>query len=314
MTDVAKVYLTLHSVNSLSTANTYDEVEDIAKALKNSLETYKRSNNVRINCPNDFFEYGTVGTSLNDKLLDISSDNWDLYLLAFNEMNKVVLPYVTNNNTEGAIALINHQTVTLPRHYSFVLCSTYNWPAVSPDLHTNSWSDTLTLNSKFIANNHANVKEFVSWSKLNYEYLDFHPNLESTLRTIQVGTYQDYKLLLSHGLNTLNQSYHLISTDANQNQADLNVISHLTDQLGQQLNCSRQGSNKVPTEFKKPNLVLPAGNETINCEYHLKIDTRDNGQPIPYGRGNPVRIYFGLKSYAEYERKQFKLAHMGKHL
>ena len=229
-------------------------------------------------------------------------------------MNKVVLPYVTNNNTEGMIAVINHQTANLPRHYSFILDDTFRWPTVSPGLHTTSWSNTLSLNSQFIADNHADVQEFLSWSTLNYEYLDFHPNLLSTLGTIQIGTYQDYKQLLSHGLNTLNQSYHLISSEANQNQADLNVISNLTNQLGQQLNCSRQGRNKVPTQFRKPPLVLPTGNETINCEYHLKIDTKDNGQPIPHGRGNPVRIYFGLKSYDEYERKQFKLAHIGKHL
>ncbi|WP_440890169.1 hypothetical protein [Vibrio sp. WZ-1] len=315
MTDVAKVYLTRHSVDNLSTTNTYDDIENIARTLADSLEFYKRSKNVGINCPTDFFEYGNVGDSLDDKLLDIVDNNWDFYLLAFKEMSDVVLPYVDNsNNTEGMIAVINNQQPTLPRHYSFVLSKTYRWPTVAPELHTESWSNTLSLNSKFIANNHANAEEFISWSKMNYEYLDFHPNLENTLNTIQIGTYTDYKQLLSHGLNTLNQSYHSISTDANQNQADLNIISHLTHQLGQQLGCSRQGNNKVPTVFKKPSLVTPQGDETINCEYHLKIDIKDNGQPIPRGRGNPVRIYFGLKSYNEYERKQLKLAHMGKHL
>lgn len=314
MTDVAKVYLTLHSVDSLSTATTYDDIESIASSLNDSLDVYKRSNNVAISCSNDFFEYGNIGESLDDKLYDIAQNNWDYYLLALSEMNNVVLPYVTNNNTEGMIAVINNQTATLPRHYSFILSNTYNWPTVAPEQHTSSWSHTLSLNSKFIADNHTDIQEFISWSTMNYEYLDFHPNLENTLNTIQVGTYTDYKQLLSHGLNTLNQSYHLISTDSNQNQADLNIISDLTHKLGQQLSCSRQGSNKVDADFKKPKLVLPAGNETINCEYHLKIDTRDNGQPIPRGRGNPVRIYFGLKSYTEYERKQFKLAHMGKHL
>ncbi|MBQ4878422.1 hypothetical protein J8M21_14510 [Pseudoalteromonas luteoviolacea] len=311
MTKAAKVYLTLYSIDSLSTANTYNDIENIAKSLNDSLDVYKRSNNVDINCSNDFFEYGNIGESLDDKLLDIVQNNWDYYQLALSEINNVVLPYVTNNNTEGMLAVINNQIAILPRHYSFILADTYNWPSVSPENHTTSWSHTLSLNSKFIADNHTNVQEFISWSKINYEYLDFHPNLENTLSTIQVGTYTDYKQLLSHGLNALNQSYHLISTEANQNQADLNIISHLTHQLGHQLNCSRQGRNKIPTVFNKPN---SAEDETINCEYHLKIDTTDNRHPIPRGTGNPVRIYFGLKSYNEYERKQFKIAHIGKHL
>ncbi|HHX8294143.1 TPA: hypothetical protein ACVOYL_002262 [Vibrio diabolicus] len=310
MTDVANVYLTLHSVNSLSTANTYDEVEDIAKALENSLETYKRSTNVRIKCPNDFFEYGTVGTSLNDKLLNISSDNWDLYLLAFNEMNKVVLPYVTNNNTEGMIAVINNQAATLPRHYSFILSATYNWPTVAQEQHTSSWSHTLSLNSKFIADNHIDSEDFISLSKENYENLDFHPDLENTITTVLHGTYSDYKYLFSHSMNTLNQAFHEISTDPNQNEADLDKIKEISAQLGKTLSCTRQRKNKVEWDFQHP--INSNESETINCEYHLKINWTDAGVGLP--RKKKVRVYFGIKSYDEFERKQFKLAHMGKHL
>nr|WP_320126709.1 hypothetical protein [uncultured Shewanella sp.] len=314
MSDAAKVYLSLYSVDSLNAANTYEDIEDIAASLKEILSAYELSKNVHIECPNDFFEFGGVGSSLNDRLLDIANDNWDHYLLAFNELNKVVLDFVKYNNTQRVISLINQQQRDLPRHYPFVISKTYQWLNVAANLHTISWKDTLTKNSKFISEHQTNIAEFVSWSKINYEYLDFHPNLINTLATIQVGTYVDYKDQLLHGLNTLNQSYHFISTDANQNQADLNVIAELTHQLGKRLGCSRQRKNKVPTIFKKPLLATPSGDETINCEYHLKIDTKDNGQPIPHGKGNPVRIYFGLKSYAEYERKQFKLAHMGQHL
>lgn len=310
MTDAAKVHLTLHSVDSLSTANTYDDVESVARALNDSLEVYKRSKNVNINCPNDFFEYGNVGSSLNDKLLDISNDNWDLYLLAFTEMNKVVLPYVTNNNTESVIAVINLQAATLPRHYSFVLSDTYSWPTVSPELHTTSWSNTLTLNSKFIADNHTDSREFISLSKENYENLDFHPDLENTITTVLHGTYRDYKYLFSHSMNTLNQAFHEISTDPNQNEADLDKIKEISAQLGKTLSCTRQRKNKVEWDFKHP--INLEESETINCEYHLKINWTDAG--VSLSRKKKVRVYFGLKSYVEFERKQFKLAHMGKHL
>lgn len=314
MSDAAKVYLSLYSVDNLSAANSYEDIEVVAANLEDTLAVYKRSNNVHVECPNDFFEFGDIGSSLNDKLLDIANDNWDQYLLAFNELNKVVLDFVKNKNTGLVISLINNQKNNLPRHYSFVLSDYFQWPNITADLHTNSWVDTLNKNSNFISEHHKNINEFISWSKINYEFLDFHPNLINTLLTIKVGTYLDYKKQLSHGLNTLNQSYHLISTDPNKNQADLNIIAEHAHRLGRSLGCSRQGRNKVPTIFKKPPLVTPSGDETINCEYHLKIDNKDDGQPIPHGKGKPVRIYFGLKSYDEYERKQFKLAHMGKHL
>jgi hypothetical protein len=314
MSDAAKVYLSLYSVDNLSAVKSYEDIESLAACLKETLAVYERSNNIDIECPNDFLEFGNVGSSINDKLLEIVNDNWDYYELALDELNKVILGFVTNNTTEGVIYSINNQELNLPRHYSFVESNHYQWPNIAADLHTNSWTDTLNKNSKFISDHHSNIDEFVSWSMINYEYLDFHPNLIKTLSTIKVGTYLDYKEQLSHGLNTLNQSYHLISTDANQNQADLNVIAVHSHRLGKSLGCSRQRRNKVLTVFKKPPLVTPSGDETINCEYHLKVDTKDNGQAIPYGIGNPVRIYFGLKSYIEYERKQFKLAHMGKHL
>lgn len=310
MTNIAKVYITHHSIDNLSAARTYDDVEGIKNTLENSLEVYKRSINIDINCPNDFFEYGDVGSSLDDKLLDITNDNWDLYQLVFSEMNKVVLPYVTNNNTEGMIAVINHQTATLPRHYSFVLSSTYLWPTVTPTLHTTSWSNTLSLNSKFIADNHVDNCDFISLSKKNYENLDFHPDLENTINTVLHGTYSDYKYLFSHSMNTLNQAFHEISADPNQNEADLDKIKEISGRLGKTLSCTRQRKNKVEWNFRHP--TKPDESETINCEYHLKINWTDAGVGLP--RMKKVRVYFGIKSYEGFERKQIKLAHMGKHL
>lgn len=311
MTDVAKVFLTLHSVGSLYTANTCDDVESVTEDLNDSLEVYKRSKNVNIYCPNDFFEYGNVGSSLDDKLLEIANGDWNLYEFLLNEMTRVVLPYLTkNNNTESIIAIIIHQVATLPRHYSFVLSDTCSWPTVSPKQHTTSWSNTLTLNSKFIADNHTDSEDFISLSKENYENLDFHPDLENTITTVLHGTYRDYKHLFSHSMNTLNQAFHEISTDPNQNEADLDKIKEISARLGKTLDCTRQRKNKVEWDFQHP--INPEESETINCEYHLKINWTD--ARVSLYRKKKVRVYFGLKSYDEFERKQFKLAHMGKHL
>ena len=166
MTSVAKVYLTQHSVDNLSTAKTYDDIENIARTLNDSLELYKRSKNIDIHCSNDFFKCGDIGASLEDKIINIVGDNWDYYLLAYKEMSDVVLPYVDKiNSTDGIVNCINSQTLTLPRHYSFVLDDAYSWPNVVPELHTTSWSHTLSLNSTFIADNHKNSAEFILLSK-----------------------------------------------------------------------------------------------------------------------------------------------------
>ncbi|ADZ90204.1 hypothetical protein [Marinomonas mediterranea] len=314
MTDAAKVYLSLYSVDCLSSATRYEDVDNIVACLKETLTLYDRSKNVHIECPNDLFEFGDIGSSLGDRLLDILDDNWDYYLFYLAEINKIVLGYVKHNNTECLIFLIKNQLIDLPRHYAFVISNKYQWPDIVMDQHTTSWKDTLNKNSKFISDSNGNVDNFIAWSEMNYEYIDFHPDLKNTLSTIQVGTYIDYQSQLSHCLNTLNQSYHLISNDPNKNQEDLNVISAYSHTLGNSLSCTRQAKNKVSAIFSPPPLVASSEFEEINCEYHLKIDTDDNGNRIPHGKGNPVRVYFGLKTYKEYERKQIKLAHMGKHL
>lgn len=68
------------------------------------------------------------------------------------------------------------------------------------------------------------------------------------------------------------------------------------------MHCTRQGSNKVVREF----VIGEGKSETVNCEYHLKIKWNDQGISIPRGEGNPVRVYFCLKSYENIERKQIK--------
>ena len=111
-------------------------------------------------------------------------------------------------------------------------------------------------------------------------------------------------------MNTLNQAFYEISTDPNQNEADLNKIKEVSSKLGKTLSCTRQRKNKVEWEFQHP--IKLEEYETINCEYHLKINWTDSG--VALHRRKKVRVYFGLKSYDKIERKQFKLAHMGKHL
>lgn len=318
----ASIYITNTSIVDSLEATTWPAFEKTLSRLKTVLSDFERSENILVECPNDVQYYGKPGSSIDDKLFDIALDNWDQYQLYLNHVTQAFLPYIKFNNTQALLALVNNQDDRFlqeehfPRHYLLTLQSSTRIQGIADCYHVSSWSETLSANSQYIASNHENSQEFISWSKNNYENLDFHSDVEQTLHTIQVGPYTDYKALLSHSLDTLNQAYYAVSDNPAHNQQDLNTISNLTGVVGlkRNLDCTRQGSNKPEWEFKTPPKVTSKTTEDIKCEYHLKIDVKDNGTPIPRGKGNPVRVYFGLKSYEEYDRKQFKIAHLGKHL
>jgi hypothetical protein len=318
----SSVYITGESlIDSLDTT-TWTAFESSLDLLDTTIKEYNRSDVISVECPNDLSEYGSLDRSIEDVLFDISGGNWDQYQLYLNEVNQVTLPFIKYNNTEALLALINNQddrTIQLghfPRHYALTLKPTTRLQGIADGYHTLNWSETLSSNSKYISAYHEGSTQFILWSKENYEHLDFHDDVEQSLGTIQIGSYIDYSDLLSHSLDTLNQAFYSVSDNPAHNQQDLNTISTLAGNIGlkRNLDCTRQGSNKPDWDFDTPPKVTPKIRENINCEYHMKIDNKDDGTPIPRGIGNLVRVYFGLKSYAEYNRKQFKIAHLGKHL
>ena len=311
--NIAKIHITRHSLlNNITTLNTTDDIECLIDKLETKLKKYAYSKNIIINCPIDLFDYSIDNINLEDKLLEAVNNDFITFEYYFSNLEKIITQYVKYDDTDRIMSLINEQgTLDFPRHYAFCIEPTSQWPNIELNLHTYSWENTLKLNSDFIAQHHTGVTQFISWSKKNYEFLDFHDDIEDTLHSIKIGDYTNYKQLVSHALNCLNQSYHFISNDPQKNQDDLNVISEYTQRIGRSLSCSRQGSTKLHWDFFNTN---SNENETINCEYHLKINWDDCGNKIPRGNGNPVRIYFGLKSYPGFERKQIKIAHIGKHL
>ena len=229
-------------------------------------------------------------------------------------MQKILGKYIKYNNTLSVKYIINSQNNSLPILLPLSSDEVSLWGELENFSHTHNIVTTLNLNNEYIVRNHKDENNFIQLCKLNYFFLDFHEDIEASLKTIKIGKYYDYIRLITHSLNVLNQSYSVISTVASKNLEDLFVIMTLSEKLGKRLECTRQGKNKVERNFKQPTLISLCGIETINCEYHLKIDQTDDGRAIPYGIGNPVRIYFGLKSYQEMDRKQFKIAHIGMHL
>lgn len=297
-----------------NTRSSSDDLEEMLLFFKEIVTTHSIYHNILIECVNDIFDYKVDGLSFQDIILEIFDLDEGIYQHYLSELQKIVGEYVRYNNTPTVKSIIVSQRCTLPillplsrNGYSF-------WSELDDFEHTCNLRNTLKISSNYIANNYKNESEFIKLCKINYIFLDFHDDIESTLRTIKIGKYYDYINLITHSLNVLNQSYFLVSTDANKNQEDLNVIMNLSNDLGERLECSRQGKNKVEWEFKNISISHLNERETINCEYHLKINKMDDGRDIPLGDGNPIRIYFGLKSYPELDRKQFKVAHIGKHL
>ncbi|AZR82963.1 hypothetical protein [Thiomicrospira sp. S5] len=323
---IAYVYITRYSLGALDENTSEDKLTQIISSLSQAIEDYKKSDNITVESPYDFIDYigDNTTNALQDEIYQIVDNDFTKFSFLLAELEKIITPYqIKYKDSSVIISSIQNQTLTFPRHYAFTQDKTYFWPQICRHFHTFSWRATLDQNSDFIAQNHNGSEEFISWSKQNYENLEFHSDIEGTLHTVKQGRYEDYKAMFSHALNTLNQSYYKISNASNQNEADLIIIRDLTNSIGikKHLACSRQGANKPPP-FKFPKSCsgaevncgqnhIPEYDE-ISCEYHLKIDTNDRDCSLPHLK--KVRVYFGLKTYDHLTKKQIKVAHMGEHL
>ncbi|SMY31597.1 hypothetical protein PMAL9190_00099 [Photobacterium malacitanum] len=303
----SKVYITRCSFWCLSDIKELSDVDNLLAKFDEIYKDFRRSKNIKIECSSDLTDKVVNLTSIQDDLLQLANDDYSVFSYYLSLFDKCFSEYVLYNNSETIDYIINNQKSSdYMRKYVLVIDRDIHFfTNVNAENYTSSWSETLNLNSSYIIKSKGD-DEFVEWSKCNYEYLTFHPEILKTIRTIKIGCLNDYKEIISHALNSLNQSYFIISEDPNKNEEDLTVISSLTGSIGRTLPCSRQGKNKV--EFEFPNKGI------INCEYHLKINVNDKNIAIPHGKGNPIRIYFGLKSYNNENKKKIMVAHIGKHL
>lgn len=308
-----KLYISPYSIGNFTSSSSSMDLENILKFLEETITAHKSFNNILIECVNDIYDYKINGSSFQDNLLDAFDFDESIYQYFLSELQKIVGEYINYNNTLAVKSLILNSKplpISLPLTYN----DSFLWKDLEEVIHTFSINMTLKINSDYIALNYTDESGFIGLCKIGYSFLDFHNEIENTLKTIKIGKFNDYVQLITYSLNILNQAYLIISTDPNKNLEDLDKIMILSHQLGKRLECTRQGKNKVEWTFCKPKEISSTETEKINCEYHLKIDELDDGSPIPRGTGNPVRIYFGLKSYSELDRKRIAVAHIGKHL
>ncbi|AWV86171.1 hypothetical protein [Acinetobacter radioresistens] len=313
-TPISLIFGSIFSLGCLDEINSEQQLESILTQLNVELIKYNVSSpdNILIEFPNDFSEYTINGQNFQDILLNLVEDDFGKWQYYLSELEKIIGRYINYKDTNSLLHIAKTYDSPFPILYLFVSEIDIIWPEISNANYTSNWNHTLTLNSKLIANQCTDVEKFVNYCQKNFEFIEFHEDILSTIRTIQGASYKDILNTVLHALNVLNQAYHLISTEPNQNLQDLNTIVQLSDNLGLRLNCTRQGRNKVEREFNLPCEINKTGKEVINCEYHLKIDHYDSG--LPTANENKIRIYFGLKSYQELPRKRLIVAHIGKHL
>lgn len=304
----------IYSFGCLDRINSEDEIQNILNIIEEKFKGYAPSspNNILIEFPNDLTEFDVNGQNLEDLILNLVEDDLGKWQHYMNEIEKIFSRYIEYENTLSILHKAENYKNPFPIIYLFVCEDNSIWPNLDESAYTNNWSHTSTLNSKLICEITNDLEGFVDLCRKNFEFIDFHDDIISTIKTIPGDFHKDFIISILHALNVLNQAYHKISTEPNKNLQDLQTIVQLSDTLGLRLNCTRQGSNKVEREFDFPVETNRNGKEIINCEYHLKIDNYDNGQPI--ASNNKVRIYFGLKSYNELPRKRMTVAHIGKHL
>ncbi|MCB5321685.1 hypothetical protein LH412_06500 [Yersinia intermedia] len=306
----SNIYITRYTCSALSIESEYDDIVILTENLTKVVLEYAYSKNIHIQCAKDFLEYTSPDDllSLEDIIFQIAQEDLSIFSLYYSMFEKAISSIKSN-----ILSSIYEQSLTEPRKNTFprnfsLTIDGFFWPGKSADIHTHNWKDTLKKNSLFIAQNSKSKDDFINSSIKNYDNLVFHENIADTLDTIMQGTYNDYKFIISDSLNALNQCYHLISKCPNKNQEDLNLISEYTATIGKRLSCTRQGS-------KKPLFTFPVGDsketESVNCEYHLKINWNDSG--IKLTSNNFVRIYFALKYDERSERKNIKVAYIGKH-
>ncbi|MBD8216263.1 hypothetical protein [Erwinia persicina] len=306
----SRIYITRYTCSSLSVNNTFDDIVALTDTLKSIVSDYSYSRNIHVECAKDFLDYKSPSDvlSLEEIIFQIAQEDLSIFTHYYDMFEKAISNVKSNiassfyeDSLSGVIPK------TFPRLYPLTIDG-IPWPGKSIDIHTSNWKDTLKKNSMFIAENNKNKEEFINWSKDNYDNIVFHKDIKDTLDSIIQGTYQDYKFIISDSLNALNQCYHFISKDPNKNQEDLNFISSYTSNIGKQLACTRQGSNKPMFSFP---IDDAEGNELVNCEYHLKINWDDSGRRLQ--SVNLVRIYFALKFHEPTGRKKIKVASIGKH-
>lgn len=130
------------------------------------------------------------------------------------------------------------------------------------------------------------------FDKIKFSY-DFHETLSTLGNGQGIISYAEEITKVISTLNRINPETREIKK----------VMHWIHEESG--FECSEQGKDKTHL-FPKVTLDDDS-EEKINCEFHIKINTRNDGGHIEYSR-----LYFGLMPYGQ--RKYSYIHHCGKHL
>jgi hypothetical protein len=293
------VYGSSYSFAHITQESSTDDVEAAIKSLSNAIDEIGQSKYNTIEFATD--------TSLDDILLEITNDDSFAIHLS-NEIEKSIGGNKSYRDSQTMVSELLAQTFQeLPVIYPYT--QQMQWDGLSDIKHIQSYSEVCNQNSLHFKNAITTRDSFTDKAKVVYEHIDFCSIFSDKLKTIKRGSFLDYLDQFSHALNTLNQSYHKISNDSNKNEDDLVIIRTVSADLGRSLACTRQGNQKPHFDF--PVIGCEGEFETVDCEYHLKLNFDDQNIRLPTGYYN--RVYFGLKFCEKTNRKQIKLAYIGEH-
>ncbi|MEL0658973.1 hypothetical protein V6255_07445 [Psychromonas arctica] len=319
---VSKSYGNAYSFSSIDNKLDFDAVELEISNLKKVIGEFSNSKNNNIEFSTDYYDLSVSTQSLENNLLDITNDtSATIHLLS--EIEKAIGPNKSYLDTPTMLAQVKANNLQgFLYEYPYTLKST--WPGIPESSLIYTYRDACNHNSFNFRNGLTTPKEFTDKAILTYEHIEFHEEFEDRLNTIKRGVFSDYLSEFSHALNTLNQAYFDISKDGNQNANDLIKIQNISrhkNLQGRELACTQQAKNKPFFNF--PNLQikntrnLPNGTkvlehpiESVNCEFHLKLNFNDQNIKLP---DDYNRAYFGLKYCDITKRKYIKIAYIGEH-
>lgn len=307
---VSTSFGSVYSFSDLINGATYDGILDLIDVLTKLIKEFNVSKLNKIEFAKDLFEFKIDNFSLEDCFLQTTNND---YSAAYNLLNEFQKSVASNVSIYLETQEISNQIATsslkdFPYKYSFSFCG--QWIPLTSAYHVKSYSDVCSHNSLRFPTGISNEDEFTMKAKYVYEHIEFHEDFSNTLKTVRLGKFLNYLEVFSHALNTLNQASLKVSNDQSKNDDDLVVIRNVSSDLGKTLPCSGEAKNKPHFDFPKEG--DPNTKESVNCEYHLKLNTDKSGKNLSTQHVN--RAYFGLKYSPILNKKKIKLAHLGCHL
>lgn len=190
------------------------------------------------------------------------------------------------------------------------------WPDVPSDLHVSSLDELTSFAIKFLIEHPQGEASFLSRCKKIFPNLVFAPDLEGRLKSHgrpskdgavkkkrsrsgapKVTGINGFSNEVTKAFVTLNK----LSTDAGTPQEIMHKVKEISG-----FDCTQEGGNKAHLRF--PFVNNSGQEETINCEFHIKIHNHNTPDGVRYEE----RVYFGFV-HIENSRR-ILIAHSGQHL